>query len=298
MKAIEDISSTALPRLAARTPESNKGDYGRGLVVGGSRGMSGAIALAGCAALRSGAGLVTLAVPNEIQNIVASFEPSYMTLGLAHDGGEIAPDATETVLESARTATAVALGPGLGRSPTLTAFVRCLYREISQPMVVDADALFALAEVREDLAAPGGPRILTPHPGEFARLLGKGPEAARQIGAASDEERISMAASLAGDRVVVLLKGHRTVVTDGARASLNATGNPGMATGGTGDVLTGVITGLLCQGLAPFDAARLGAHLHGLAGDLGAERLGQASLIAHDLVAWLPAAFQAFEADR
>ena len=138
--------------------------------------------------------------------------------------------------------------------------------------------------------------MLTPHPGEFTRLAGRSLPDAKKLSAGDDAERMGAAAELAQrdstERTIIVLKGHRTVITDGKRAAVNSTGNPGMATGGSGDVLTGVITALLCQGLEPFDAARLGVHIHGLAGDLAAEKLGQVSLIASDLIEYLPAAFR------
>jgi NAD(P)H-hydrate epimerase len=231
--------------------------------------------------------LVTLAVPSSIQDVVAAFEPSYMTRGLVDTDGQFSAPAAEEVIALSRNATAIALGPGLGRSAALSAFVARLYREVKAPMVVDADALFALAEQTDLLATPGGPRVITPHPGEFARLSGATYDAAQRIQAAA-----KFAERDPSKRTVVVLKGHRTVVTDGLRVSLNQTGNPGMATGGTGDVLTGVITGMLGQGLSPFDAARLAVHVHGLAGDLAAEELGQVSMIATDLLDYLPVAFR------
>jgi ADP-dependent NAD(P)H-hydrate dehydratase len=285
---LEDLTATPLPTLRPREVESHKGDFGRALLVGGSRGMSGAISLSGQAALRSGAGLVTLAVPRCVLDVVSSIEPSYMTTALVDDDDHIAQAATETLIGLAQNATAVAVGPGLGQRPQLIDVVIDLYCEINKPMVVDADALFALAERKAALANPGGPRILTPHPGEFARLAGSLPEGAQRITAAAE-----LAGRDAGGKTVVVLKGHNTVVTDGTRYSINRTGNPGMATGGSGDVLTGIITALLCQGLAPFDAARLGVHVHGLAGDLAAEELGQVSMIASDLIHFLPKAFRA-----
>jgi ADP-dependent NAD(P)H-hydrate dehydratase len=285
---LDDLTNTPLPTLRPREAENHKGDFGRALLVGGSRGMSGAISLSGQAALRSGAGLVTLAVPGSVLDVVASIEPSYMTIALADDDGHIAQAATETILGLAQDATAVALGPGLGRRPSLIDVVVDLYHEIDKPMVVDADALFALAERKAAIANPGGPRILTPHPGEFARLAGSLPEGAQRAPAAADLARRD-----AVGKTIVVLKGHHTVVTDGMRFSINQTGNPGMATGGSGDVLTGIITALLCQGLEPFDAARLGVHVHGLAGDLAAEELGQVSMIASDLIHYLPKAFRA-----
>jgi ADP-dependent NAD(P)H-hydrate dehydratase len=279
-----------LPTLLPRSPESHKGDYGRALLIGGSRGMCGAIGLAGMSALRGGAGLVRLAVPEVCLDTVAAYEPSYMTVGLPCDApGRIAAAARERIAELAVDATAIACGPGLGRSEELTQLVAWMYGNLSQPVVFDADALNALAARPAVLEAPAGPRILTPHPGEFARLLGR-----------ETREAVASREALAGvfairSKSVIVVKGHRTYVTDGQRAAHNTTGNPGMATGGSGDVLTGLVTALLCQGLSPYDAARLAVHVHGLAGDLAAAELGQVSLIASDLVNHLPAAFRAAE---
>lgn len=287
---LTDVTNTPLPKLAPRAAASHKGTFGHALVVGGSRGMAGSISLTGLSTLRSGAGLVTLVVPRAIQDVVASFNPSYMTHGLADANEQMVEAAADEVLELAESMTAVALGPGLGRTPGVIDFVSRLYREVKQPLVVDADALFALAQHKDALQDAAGPRILTPHPGEFARLTGTKP-------GADDNSRILAAGELASASgstsapIVVVLKGHHTVITDGTRYTLNQTGNPGMATGGTGDVLTGVIAALLCQGLAPFDAARLGVHVHGRAGDLAARMVGQVSLIASDLIDYLAAAF-------
>jgi NAD(P)H-hydrate epimerase len=248
--------------------------------------MTGAVALAGMAALRGGAGLVRLAVADACLDVVAGIEPSYMTSPLPADrAGRIAYRALDRIVALAARATAVGCGPGLGRSLGLTALVARLYQHLAQPMVVDADALNALATRPEILARPGGPRILTPHPGEFARLLGVD-------GVPADQRRSRGVEFAARCGLVLVLKGHRTLITDGRCEAINSTGNPGMATGGTGDVLTGLITALICQHLSPFDAARLGVYLHGLAGDLAAEALGQESLIASDLIRYLPAAFQ------
>jgi NAD(P)H-hydrate epimerase len=293
----EDLTETPLPLLPPRRADSHKGDFGRALLIGGSRGMSGAISLAGQAALRSGAGLVTLAVPFGVQDVVASIEPSYMTHGLAEQQDQIADSASDALLGLTHNATAVALGPGIGRSRGMPNLVERLYREVLPPMVVDADALFALAERSEAIGSSQGARILTPHPGEFERLTGSRPvgderiESAARLALQTASSASTGAAGRAG--VIVVLKGHNTVVTDGRRYAINRTGNPGMATGGTGDVLTGVITALLCQGLAPFEAARLGVHVHGLAGDLAAESLGQVSMKASDLIDYLAKAFRA-----
>ncbi len=277
-----------LPWLAPRAPDSHKGHFGLVLVVGGSQGMGGAAALAGQAALRGGAGLVRVAVPDVCQATVAAVEPSYMTVGLPSDRkGRIACGALGAIRGWAETATVVACGPGLGRSLGLDWLVPELYRGLAKPAVFDADGLNALASRPEVLGQPGGPRVLTPHPGEFARLVGRD--------RLSPEERPRFAVQCAARwGVVVVLKGHGTLVTDGQQSWTNCTGNPGMATGGAGDVLTGLIAALMAQHLAAFDAARLGVFLHGLAGDLAAAQLGQEALIARDLVEFLPAAFQEY----
>jgi ADP-dependent NAD(P)H-hydrate dehydratase len=287
--------SSSLPRLIPRSSDAHKGDFGRALLIGGSRGMAGAIALAGMACLRSGAGLVKLAVPDCILETVAGFEAGYMTVPLPCDwSGRIKLRSPRKLTKFLAPATCVACGPGLGRSKKLQAFIRSLYEEIQQPMVIDADGLNALAACDKGLSHPCGPRVLTPHPGEFARLSGDA-----QGGQVSREEQIASAKSLAATHhIVILLKGHRTIVTDGSQVVENRTGNPGMATGGTGDVLTGVVTGLICQGLSPFDAAVLGAHVHGLAGDLAAGELGQVSLVARDLLDYLPRAFRSLDREQ
>lgn len=285
----DSLVTTSVPRLPARSPESHKGDFGTAMIIGGSRGMTGAVALAGMAALRGGAGLVRLAVAERCLETVAVVEPSYMTAPLAEDAdGRIAEAAYDRIMELAATATVVACGPGIGRSDGLNRLVGRLYQNLTQPMVVDADALNALATQPELLARPGGPRILTPHPGEFARLIGR-----KLDGDARRQAAVELARRCG---LVVVLKGHRTMVTDGQRQYENTTGNPGMATGGSGDSLTGLITALACQTLDPFDAARLGVYLHGLAGDLAARQVGEISLIASDLVRFLPQAFLAHQA--
>lgn len=251
--------------------------------------MSGAIALAGMAALRSGAGLVELAVPDVCLETVAAFEPAYMTVALPCDEkGRIAATAKNELLELTESADCIACGPGLGQSAELQDLVGWMYQSLSQPIVFDADALNVLALQKDILKNPGGPRILTPHPGEFRRLCD------------SDETSIEKLINLAGDLAVdcssvVVLKGHNTLITDGNQNVRNETGNPGMAGGGTGDVLTGVIAALICQGLSPFEAAQLGVYLHGLAGDLAAEELGRISLTATDLIDYLSDAFLELE---
>jgi NAD(P)H-hydrate epimerase len=275
-----------LPRLPKRDRAGHKGVYGRALLVGGSRGMTGAIALAGMAALRGGAGLVTLAVPHSCLEVVASIEPSYMTLPLACDEhGRIVDSAREAICRAAENTTCVAFGPGIGRSESLLALAAWAYESLPQPMVIDADGLNALAQRPTGLAGPGGPRVLTPHLGEYRRLVRR---AAWSMAEAAENARELAAAC----NLIIVLKGHQTLVTDGRQEARNATGNPGMATGGSGDVLTGVITALVCQGLEPFAAAQLGVYVHGLAGDLAARELSEVSLIASDLVRFLPAALK------
>jgi ADP-dependent NAD(P)H-hydrate dehydratase len=282
------LPAPPLPRLKPRRLESHKGDFGRCLLIGGSRGMSGAIGLAGLAALRSGAGLVQLAVPDACLDVVAGFEPAYMTAPLPCDAdGCIVRAAEETIAELAQVATCLACGPGLSRSQELDALVGWLYQAVDRPVVFDADALNALAAEPGRLTTPGGPRILTPHPGEFRRLIG---DPHTHLPPPALRDRALELARRTG--AIVVLKGHRTLVTDGQQVAINTTGNPGMATGGSGDVLTGVVTALVGQGLTPFEAAYLGVYVHGLAGDLAAGQLGQVSLIASDLVRFLPAAFQ------
>ncbi|MDA0661174.1 MAG: NAD(P)H-hydrate dehydratase [Planctomycetota bacterium] len=282
------LPETPLPDWPARTRESHKGDYGRVLLLGGARGMAGSIALAGMSALRGGAGLVTLGLPIGILPTVAAYEPSYMTLGLAEDAdGRMSTHAIDRILESAADCHVVACGPGMGRGRGIVALVTQLYRQLVQPMVIDADAINALAERPRGLSDAGGPRVLTPHPGEFCRLVHsdlRHRSAARQ-----------MAQQVAAEHnVVVVLKGHRTFVTNGDACYENQTGNPGMATGGSGDVLTGLVTALLAQRFSTWQGACLGVHLHGAAGDRAANEFGEVSLIASDIVKCLPLAIREY----
>jgi ADP-dependent NAD(P)H-hydrate dehydratase len=282
----DNTSATAIPQLAARDRHAHKGNFGRALIVGGSTGMTGAVALTGMATLRGGAGLVTLAVPAVCLDVIASFDPSYMTVPLPHgEDGRLTAHAEPVVREHVLNVDCLACGPGLGRSPAITELVGQLYSTTPQTMVIDADGLNALAARQDGLAGAAGPRILTPHVGEFRRLI--------RASKATPGECAQQARELANKYgFVIALKGHRTLVTDGQRVYVNTTGNPGMATGGSGDVLTGIITALVCQGLLPFDAAQLGVYLHGLAGDLAADVVGEVSLIASDLLAYLPNAIR------
>jgi NAD(P)H-hydrate epimerase len=253
--------------------------------------MSGAAILSGMGALRGGAGLVQVATLAEILPIVAGYNPSYLTAALPQDAeGRLAATAADVVLELAAPSDVLALGPGLGQSEQVTHVVRRVLEKAQLPLVLDADGLNALAKVLDGsligrVFPRSAPLILTPHPGEFARLL-------RTTTAAIHREREPLAVLFAGQhQVVLVLKGHQTLVTDGRRLYRNTTGNPGMATGGTGDVLTGLIAALLAQKLEVLQAARLGVYLHGLAGDLARDHLGEVSLIATDVLGHLPQAF-------
>jgi NAD(P)H-hydrate epimerase len=278
-----------VPTLHRRARSAHKGDFGRVLVVGGCPGMAGAPALAGLAALRGGAGLVTVACPNSIAHTVAGFEPSYMTAALPSDSdGRIQGDGgADAILKLPFDV--LAMGPGLSQSESLANLVRRVYLECVRPLVMDADALNLLARFGDALPPRNAPTILTPHPGEFARLSGR---SAVEIAARRVEEAAEFARRR---RVVLVLKGAGTVVTDGVRCAVNRTGNPGMATGGSGDVLTGLVAALVGQGLEAWSAARLAVHVHGLAGDLSAQDNSEISLIARDLVDALPAAFRRLE---
>jgi ADP-dependent NAD(P)H-hydrate dehydratase len=293
MSKLQRVKS--LPPPPARPEDANKGTFGRVLIVAGSRGMSGAACLSGLGSLRGGAGLVTIAAPAGIVPIIAAVESSYLTLPMPEDAtGKIGPAARAALESALPTQTTIAVGPGLGQSPALAGLVRWLFESVDRPGVFDADALNLLAahptalrsRARNSAAVP--PRVLTPHPGEFARLISS------EI-ANVEKNRESLAAQFAAEhKLILVLKGHRTLITDGGRIAVNSTGNSGMATGGCGDVLTGLIAALLAQKMAPFEAAQLGVHLHGLAGDLAAKSLSEPGLIASDLPRWLGLAWSTF----
>ena len=281
-----------LPRLPPRARDAHKGTFGTVQVVAGSRGMAGAAVLTGRGALRGGAGLVRVACPLVVQDVVAAGHPCYMTFGIRqHTDGTFGEGAAAELVEVARAADVMAVGPGLGQGEGVAAFVRDLVGGLPElPVVLDADGLNAVAPFAEGFPGRAEPLILTPHPGEFSRFVGV-PVA--EVVAKREPFAVAFAAKTG---VVLLLKGASTIVTDGRRLYRNTTGNPGMATGGSGDVLTGVIAALVAQGLPAFDAAVLGAFAHGRAGDLAAERLGQTALNATDLLDFLPAAFRELEA--
>lgn len=257
------------------------------LVVAGSRGMAGAACLTAQAALRSGAGLVTLAVPEGLLEVVQIKTTCVIAKPLPETAGGGLARAAEAPLRALfADKEALALGPGLGQDPETRALLRALVaRGGLPPLVLDADGLNAFAGEASRLAGLAGRAALTPHPGEFARLDPSG----------AGERAPRLRAFTAQLGVTTLLKGQRTLVDDGARCYENPTGNPGMATAGAGDVLTGVVAALLAAGLDPYAAASLGAWLHGRAGDLAAERLGWAGLTALDVLDALPLAITPLE---
>ena len=277
-----------------RAPQSHKGDFGRVGIVAGSTGLTGAAALCGLGALRVGAGLVTVAMPASQQPILAVKLTEAMTVAMPETKAQtLSLKALPALTEFAERSDALAIGPGLSQQSETKQLIRQWLPMLRTPTVLDADGLNAVAEDLAVLKRLAQPIIVTPHPGEMARLITLSAEDVQ-----SDRERIAQEfAKKYG--VIVVLKGHRTIVAnvDGA-SSVNETGNPGMASGGVGDVLTGMIAGLLGQRLALFDAARLAVHLHGLAGDLAAERRGTVGLIASDLVDTIPDAIRRYQQCR
>jgi NAD(P)H-hydrate epimerase len=270
--------------LPPRPREGHKGTFGHVLVVAGSSGKSGAAMLTSRAALRTGAGLTMLACPDSVLHSGEEKPAEIMTLSLPQTPEHtLAAQALDPLLAASKNATVAAIGPGLSTHPETQSVIRELVARLSIPLVIDADGLNALADHLEPLKRPHAPMVLTPHPGEMGRLTRLG---SREV----QRRRIDLAVEFAqAYQVVLVLKGARTVVAspDG-RVTLNPTGNSGMATAGTGDVLTGVIAALVAQGLSPADAARLGVYLHGSAGDLIARERGERGMMAGDLVDRIP----------
>ena len=290
---------TEIPKLIARESNAHKGYFGRVLIIGGSRGMIGAPALAANAAFRSGAGLVRLAVPQQVQLATATLAPCATSIALTDDeNGNISRSALNEILKAMEENDSAAVGPGLAQSNELQTVVEKVVGQCTKPLVVDADGVNNLAAV---LVGAGDPikfpdkTVLTPHPGEMKRLWQA--SFREQLPSERTEQAEQLARRLG---VVVVLKGAGTVVTDGKQTYINETGNPGMATGGSGDVLTGIIAALLARQevagrLSMLEAAILGVFVHGRAGDLAASVMGEESLTALDLVDWLPEAWQSLE---
>ena len=276
---VQQSSYSLIKRLCPpRDQNTHKGDYGRVLILAGSEGFTGAPSLAAKAALRTGAGLIFTGVPRTVYPIVAAKLDAPMVFPLPDENGRLSPDALDVILEKLETADACLLGPGLGRSPGVDTLVLELIRRCRCPLVLDADGINAAAGHIDVLRGAACPVILTPHEGEFRRLT-----------QAPETDRITGAMTLARETgAVVLRKGHETVITDGKKTYVNRTGNAGMATGGSGDVLAGILAALLGQGIPPLEAAAAAAWLHGTAGDRAAGRLGQYAMGPLDLLEALP----------
>jgi NAD(P)H-hydrate epimerase len=279
------------PLIGPRPLESNKGSFGHVLVIGGSVGKAGSVAMAGMAALRTGAGLSTVATPKSVLATVAGFHPEVMTEPLDEtDASTISTRAlTSRTLDSLiKGKTVLAVGPGISRHPETSEFVRNLVMKCKTPLVLDADGLNAFEGQAKELAGEGRILVVTPHPGEMARLTSS-------TVAEVQRDRVNVARTFAREHeLIVVLKGHRTLIAqpDGT-VWVNTTGNPGMATGGTGDILTGMTAGLMAQNPAHnVEAVIAAVYLHGLAGDVARESMGEHSLVATDLVKALPEAFR------
>lgn len=270
----EDVLSI----LPDRNPTAHKGNFGKILLLCGSRGYTGAAALAAMGALRSGAGLVYLGVPESIYEIEAVKLDEPIVFPLPDGDGKLAVESIEKILQMLPAMDAALIGPGLGQSSGTFAVLKAVLQEAKCSVVVDADGINLLAQHKDILRGRRYPTILTPHEGEFQRIGGvlSGDRQADAVGLASDLS------------VITVLKGHNTVITDGKRCYINPTGNPGMAVGGSGDVLAGIITSLLGQGIPPLEAAACGAWLHGAAGDICADTYGQYGMLPSDMLQELP----------
>ena len=264
--------------LPDRDPFAHKGKFGKILLLCGSEGFTGAAALAAMGALRSGAGLVFLGVPRSIYTIAAVKLTEAIVFPLPDEGGKLSREAIPEILERLPKMDAVLIGPGLGQSQGVSEIVKAVLVRADCPVVLDADGINVMAKHMNVLRGRQAPTILTPHDGEFARL-----------GGVIGDNRVAAAEQMARDLgIIMLLKGHRTTITDGSTTYINRTGNPGMAVGGSGDVLAGIIISLLGQGIAPLEAAACGAWLHGTAGDICAAEMGQYGMLPTDMLNVLP----------
>lgn len=283
------ITSRDFPReLLDRKPSSHKGSFGHLLVLAGSEGMTGAASLAALASLRVGAGLVTLGIPKSLNEILEIKLTEVMTLPLDETPGKtLSLKALGRIKEFAQRCRALAIGPGISRNDSTKQLVKRVVAEIEVPIILDADGITAFAGEISFLRQRRAPLIITPHPGEMGRLLESPTDKIQN-------DRIKAATTLAKEiGKVVVLKGARSIIADrGREVWINPTGNPGMASGGTGDVLTGMIGGLMVQGISPLLAARTGVYLHGLAGDIAARKREELTLVAHDIIESLPEAIR------
>ena len=269
---------SVLSLLPDRDPWGHKGTFGKVLLLCGSKGFTGAAYLAAMGALRTGAGLVFLGVPESIYAIEAVKLNEPVVFPLPDKEGKLSEEAIPEIMARLPQMDGVLIGCGLGQSEDTLAVVKAVLEYAACPVVVDADGINVLSRHKDILRGRAYPTILTPHDGEFAR-----------IGRCLTEDRMASAAALANDlNAIVLLKGHRTCITNGKMGYLNTTGNPGMAVGGSGDVLAGMIVSLAGQGLAPLEAAACGAWLHGAAGDICAGEQGQYAMLPTDMLKALP----------
>jgi NAD(P)H-hydrate epimerase len=274
-----------------RQPDAHKGTAGLVLIVAGSRGMAGSAALAGNAALKTGAGLVKIATPNCVLDSVAVMAPCCTTSPLPDDGTCVTRAAGDGVLRVAKDRHVVAIGPGLGQTDGVTATVMAVLTRGVVPIVLDADGLNVLGRnAPAALKHARQPVVVTPHPGEAARMMGA---SVKHI----QDDREGAAQALAAMCTVAVLKGQGTIVCDKERIYVNTTGNPGMATAGAGDVLTGMVAALIAAGMTHFDAAVLAVWAHGRAGDLAADRLGVLGVTALDILGCVPEALKGLSAD-
>ncbi len=277
------------PLIGPRPADSNKGKYGHVLIVGGSVGKAGSVAMAGMSALRAGAGLATVATAKSVLSSVAGFHPELMTELLPETRpGTIAAGAEARIDSLAKGMSVLAIGPGISRNVETAELVRTLVSKSDIPIVLDADGLNAFEDLANELNGKGRLLVITPHPGEMARL-------ARISTAEVQKDRLGVARRFANDhQIIVVLKGYRTlVVQPDGEAWVNMTGNPGMSTGGTGDILTGMVAAMIAQHpQEPLMAVCAAVHLHGLAGDVMRETVGEHSMVATDLLKGLPEAFQ------
>ena len=267
-----------LDMLPERDPDGHKGTFGKILLICGSRGYTGAAALAAMGALRSGAGLVYLAVPESIYTIEAVKLTEPVILPMADENGMLSANAAETLLPLLLKMDAILIGPGIGIGEGTRKILQAVLHEAKCPVVVDADGITLLAAHKDILRGRSCPVIVTPHDGEFIRMSGS-----------LEPDRITAAMSLARENdILVLLKGRGTLITDGTTCYRNPTGNPGMAVGGSGDLLAGILTAFLGQGIEPLEAASCAAWVHGAAGDLCAQELGQYAMLPSDMLTKLP----------
>ena len=278
MEYLQLDHQAVLSLLPDRLADTHKGNYGKLLLLCGSKGYTGAAALAAMGALRSGAGLVFLTVPECIYEIEAIKLTEPIVQAIPSKNGMFSSVALDSIRKMFTGKDVLLIGPGIGRSQDTEAVVCFALEHFAGPVILDADGINVISEHKDLLRGRTHPTILTPHDGEFLRLGGK-----------LSEDRIQSATAFAREfGIILLLKGHRTIITDGVKCYINTTGNPGMATGGSGDVLAGVITALVGQGIPPLEAAACGAWLHGAAGVICAQEIGQYGMLPTDMINVLP----------